>query len=254
MEIINLEVKMRNWRDKEIVKLFNCVEETKENGRPIKNAFESHARDFGRKANSVRNFYYHEIDNLSQDVAKAKKMGIRLEKHKKTHFVGFSEDEEEKLIEEIDKLKLSGCSTRMACKTLSNGDLALMTRMQNKYQNIKKTELRKNNIIKFRNVKQELSEKDINSLFFGLVQLIKKTAVEDVENKMKIEKHSSEALLQKAFCDLNKKESEIFELQEEIKQLKNENQKLQKRLENEQKTQNFKKMLKHSKQQEILEV
>ena len=243
---------MRNWKDDEIIQLFKCVEHAKEDGKPIKFAFEMHAKTFGRKPNSVRNFYYHEVDNLSEE--KAKGLGIDLENHKKSHFVEFSESEESWLVEEIDKLKLSGCSTRQACKNLSGGDLVLMTRMQNKYQNIKKEELRKSNIIKFRNIKRELSEKDINSLFMGLVQLIRKTAIEDVESKFRLEKSSSEALLQKAFLDLTKKDGEICDLQSKIQKLKIENQKLLKRLEGEPKAQKLKKILKHSKPQSIMEV
>jgi len=245
---------MRMWSDDEIFQLFKSVEQTKESGKAIRLAFEVHAREFGRKPNSVRNFYYHEVDSLKEDFEKRKRLGIKLENHAKSHFVGFSENEEEKLVEEIDKMRLSGCSVRQACRKLSGGDLGLMTRFQNKYQNIKKSELKKSNIIKFQNVKRELSERDINSLFMGLVQLIKKTAEEDVENKLLDKKRSSEYLLKKAFCDLRKKDEQIFELQNKLEVLKNENKNLLKRLESEQKSQKLKKILKHSRPEQIMEV
>jgi len=242
------------WSDDEIFQLFKSVEQTKESGKAIRLAFEVHAREFGRKPNSVRNFYYHEVDSLKEDFEKRKRLGIKLENHTKSHFVEFSENEEEKLVEEIDKMRLSGCSVRQACRKLSGGDLGLMTRFQNKYQNIKKSELKKSNIIKFQNVKRELSEKDINSLFMGLVQLIKKTAEEDVENKLLGEKRSSENLLKKAFCDLRKKDEQIFELQNKLEILKNENKNLLTRLKSEQKSQKLKKILKHSRPEQIMEV
>lgn len=224
-------MKFTNWNDKEVKSLFEEVETCKQSQNALKMAFVSHAKKFGRKPNSVRNYYYHEVDNLIQDAERCESLGIDISKHSKVHFDNFNKEEEEKLYEKIEDMTKQGISVRSACLKLSAGDLTEMTRLQNKYQNMKKKLASANNIIPFKQRQKILTENDINSLFMGLVRLIKKTAIEDFMEKSKLEKESSSYLLKKAFVDLNKKDKQIAELREGLQGLKEENLKLLSRLE-----------------------
>ena len=219
---------MKLWNDDEVKSLFNEVEYCKNNQQALRMAFVLHAKKFKRKPNSVRNYYYKEVDNLASNEQRCKSLGIELEKHQKTHFVAFDEKEEEKLLNDVSEMVANGKSVRAACQILSGGNLSLMTRLQNKYQSSKKKE---NNVIPFRQKRKLLTENDINSLFMGLVKLIKKTAIEDFMEKTKLEKQSSSFLLKKAFLDLNKKDKQIADLRADFEKLKEENKTLLTQLE-----------------------
>lgn len=215
------------WADEEVKSLFSYVEEVKRNNEPLKNAFILHAKKYGRKPNSVRNYYYHEVDNLSADNKRAGKLRIDLKNHEKNEINYFSEDEKNNLMEKIENMVKAGSSVRQACLTLSNGDVAQMLRYQNKYRNYISKNNNKSNIIKFSKKKSELlTESDINSLFMGLVRLVKRSAIEELSGKMKEERESSNYLLRKALVDLNRKDKEIRELKQEFLELKSENAKL----------------------------
>ena len=221
---------MNIWNDEEVKALFSLVQKQKELGKPLREVFCMHAKKFGRKPNSVRNYYYKEVENLQSDSKRCSNLGIEISKHNKMHFVPFSEEEKMKLVNEVDNLVAGGMSVRTACQKMSCGDVTLMTRLQNKYQNLKKSG-KKNNIIVFRQKQKSLSENDINSLFLGLVKLIKKTAIDEFMEKTRLEKESSAFLLKKAFVDLSRKEKEIKALKEEFSNLKAENASLQTKLE-----------------------
>ncbi len=208
---------MKNWNDREVKELFVEVEKCKKESVSLKEAFLAHAKTFNRKPNSVRNYYYHEVDNLQNDVERTQRLGIDLSKHVKTHFEGFDKVQEGELFEKIEKLTIEGLSVRSACLKLSGGNLTLMTRLQNKYQNMKrKLEKKEDKIIPFK--QKRLTESDINNLFLGLVKLIKKTAVEEVQNNS-----GTNELLKKAFKELNEKDVQIVKLKHENEKLKAEN-------------------------------
>ena len=205
------------WSDEEVKSLFNTVEEKRGKGESLKNAFSMHAQKFHRKGNSVRNYYYHEVDNLGKDDARRTRLNIDLKKHIKNRLVPFSKEQEEKFLSEVKALTDKGMSVRSACFKLSNGDMTLMTRLQNKFQNLKKEKAEKqDNIITFK-TRKTLTDADINSLFAGLVKLVKKNAYEEVNVKIKEEKETSEYLLKEAYLELNKKEKEINKLKDELK-------------------------------------
>ncbi len=216
------ERRMKIWNDKEVKKLFESVEKCKIEGKSLKNAFSLHAKDFKRKPNSVRNYYYKEVDNLKSDNLRCERLKIDLDKHIKNHFVVFGQEESEQL-KQIENLHKQGYSVRSACQKVSGGDLTLMTRLQNKFQNEKKKNM--GEIIQFRRQKT-LTENEINSLFLGLVKLIKKMALEDALQKTQSQRMSSENLLKKAFEDLEKKEKTISQLRNDFKLMKLENEKL----------------------------
>ena len=208
------------WSDEEVKSLFNTVEEKRGKGESLKNAFSMHAQKFHRKGNSVRNYYYHEVDNLQKDDARRTRLNIDLKKHIKNRLVPFSKEQEEKFLSEVKALTDKGMSVRSACFKLSNGDMTLMTRLQNKFQNLKKEKTEnKDNIITFKSRKM-LTDADINSLFAGLVKLVKKNAYEEVNVKIKEEKETSEYLLKEAYLELNKKEKEINKLKDELNMFK----------------------------------
>lgn len=210
---------MKIWKDNEVKSLFCEVEKCKSERKSLKFAFEAHATKFGRKPNSVRNYYYHEVDNLAKDQARNERLGVELSQHAKMHFKNFDEESEKELVTKIDKLTNSGMSVRSACQKLSGGNLALMTRFQNKYQNIKRKNS-KDNIIPFRKTRV-LTEADLNSLFVGLCKLIKKNAQEE-----------GNVVLRQAFSELENKQKEIKDLKDQISQLRSENQNLQMKLQN----------------------
>lgn len=208
------------WSDEEVKSLFNTVEEKRGKGESLKNAFSMHAQKFHRKGNSVRNYYYHEVDNLQKDDARRTRLNIDLKKHIKNRLVPFSKEQEEKFLSEVKALTDKGMSVRSACFKLSNGDMTLMTRLQNKFQNLKKEKAeKKDNIITFKS-RKTLTDADINSLFAGLVKLVKKNAYEEVNVKIKEEKETSEYLLKEAYLELNKKEKEINKLKNELNMFK----------------------------------
>ena len=220
---------MKIWGDDEVKSLFAEVEKCKGNNVSLKEAFCSHAKKFGRKQNSVRNYYYSEVENLRKDASRLKRLSINLDNHIKSHFKKFDKSEELKLLKDIKKFKSEGVSVRQACEKLSGGDLSVMTRLQNKYQNLRKKQM-PDNVITFKKEKL-LTESEINSLFMGLVKLIRKTAVDELMEKTKIEKDSSAYLLKRAFIDLGKKDKQITALRAEFENLKNENKKLLEKLE-----------------------
>ena len=215
---------MNIWNDDEVKSLFMEVENVKNSGLALREAFEKHAKKFKRKANSVRNYYYHEVDNLKKDRERANRLNIDLDKHTKNKLIPFTKEQEENFMKEIKALTESGMSVRSACFKLSGGDMTLMTRLQNKYQNLKTQNTLPNNIVKFR--QKFLTDSDINSLFLGLVKLIKKNASESAEERVR----NSANLLKEAYAELAKKDREIFFIKEDLKKLKLENEKLAERV------------------------
>ena len=225
--MISLEEAMKIWNDDEVASLFADVEECKQNRKALKHAFEKHANAFGRKLNSVRNYYYQEVENLKDDKNRCKNLKIDLKKHTKNHFLPFNEKDKQ-VLAKVDDLVKSGSSVREACKSLSGGDVLLMTRLQNKYQNTKRS--RRDNVIMFRKNKKNLTESEINSLLMGLVKLIKKTAVEDYIESKRAEKENATELLRQAFFEIGKKERQFQELKKNFELIKNENKMLNEKL------------------------
>lgn len=222
-------MKFSVWSDQEVKDLFQVVEECKSMKRPLKDAFLKHANNYHRKGNSVRNYYYHEVDNLEKDEKRRKRLQIDLSKHLKNKLVPFSKRQEEEFLQKIEEYKKQGMSVRSACIKLSGGDMTLMTRLQNKFQNLKKEE-KTNNIITFHKREKTLSMNDIHSLFMGLVKLIKKASAEEVEAKFKEEKGQMNFFLKEAYNELNEKTKELKALKADYQILKSDNLKLSEKM------------------------
>ena len=220
------------WKNSEVKELFNVVEDYKDKNKSLKLAFIAHAEKYGRKPNSVRNYYYHEVDNLKLDGKRLQKLGINLSRHNKSNINYFSPEEEQKLMQEVDALVKKGVSVRKACLTLSGGDVSQMLRYQNKYRNFlarnKKEEKPQTpqNVIAFKKNSKMLTDGDIQSLFLGLVRLVKKNAQEESEQRYKDKLNEAKNLLQKAIVSITSKERDCDKLKEEITRLKSENTKL----------------------------
>ena len=237
---------MKIWNDEEVLSLFSAVEKCKSETKSLKFAFETHAEKYKRRPNSVRNYYYHEVENLKVDESRCSRLSVDLNKHIKNTFDSFDKIAEEGLFEKIKEMIAKGESVRAACLKLSNGDLQLMTRYQNKYQNMKRKleqSNTQNNIIPFKQKQKILTDNDINSLFLGLVKLIKKNTLEDFLQKSKEEKKLTERLLQNAYIELSVRNKELTKLKEEFVNLKNENRAMLEKMNSIEKSKNEK--LKH---------
>ena len=232
---------MKIWDDNEVKTLFDTVESIKKNGGSANRAFSVHAKKYNRKPNSVRNYYYKEVDNLLNDNERRTKLKIDLLSHKKSSFVHFERDEEKEIFDAIEKMTKAGMSVRSACFKMCNGDLTKMTRLQNKYQNLKKK--REDNVIQFRQKKKGLSDSEINSLFLGLVRLIKKSAYEEILDKEQNRQRETENALNEALTDIGIKEKAICDLREKFDALRRENRELVARLKSAEKQQALKKCL-----------
>ena len=68
-----------------------------------------------------------------------------------------------------------------------------------------------------------LGEEEINSLFLGLVKLVKKSATEEVEARFKEEKLGANLAIKKATKTILEKDEIISNLKREIEKLKQEN-------------------------------
>lgn len=242
------------WKDKEIKQLFDIVEKNKKENRSLLSAFSEYAKLSGRKRNSIRNYYYQELSELQKNKSRANKLNINIKNHIVNESVLFSTDETREIISNILKLNSEGYSIRKACLKLANNNVELMVRYQNKYRSVLKSnpelinEITKelniknkvmettksnspNNLIYFK--KQEpkvISEKDINSLFLGLIKLVKKSAAESVEKKLISELDFANSTLRKTLVKLSKTEQDLKEMSSSFENIKIENEKL--RLEN----------------------
>ena len=227
------------WKNSEVKELFEVVEDFKEKNKSLKLAFVSHAQKYGRKPNSVRNYYYHEVDNLKIDGNRLEKLGINLSLHNKTNVTYFSPDEEKELMKEVDSMVQKGVSVRKACLTLSGGDVNQMLRYQNKYRNFlaknkkncekidKNDKLSKpDNVIAFKMTGKTLSDSEVQSLFMGLVRLVKRNAMEESEEAYKSRLTQANENLRKAIARLSLTQRDNDKLKEELSKVKTENSRL----------------------------
>lgn len=217
------------WSDGEVKDLFKQVHEFKLAGKPTKDAFLQHAKTYGRKANSVRNYYYHELDSLTSDADRVKRLGIDLSLHKKNQFVGFSEKEKQAIITKIQQKLQEGYSVRKACYLLSGGDVKQMLRLQNKFRANQKNQ--HSNILFFRKKPaNKISESDVNGLFMGVVKLVKKMALDEAKNAVAEEKTQANLAIRKLVAQLGQKDRELEFLKTDYLSLKKENALLKKKV------------------------
>lgn len=221
-----------SWSNTEIKNLFDMVENYKLKNLPLVKAFEDYAKNSGRKCNSVRNYYYDEINELKNNEEKRKLLNIELKNHEISSPKNFSDAETKNLIEKINSQTKNGLSVRKACLNLAGGDATKMIRYQNKYREFLNKKQHSSNVVYMkRRESKNISEKDIDSLFLGLIKLVKKSASESIEKKLEKDLEFANSSLRKTLVKLNKAETElnlslknIKTLNLEIENLKNENQ------------------------------
>ncbi len=217
------------WQDAEVKSLFLEVEECKSAGKAIRDAFTSHAQKFGRKPNSVRNYYYHEIDRLEEDKQRLSRLKIDLKEHQKSQFAFFTEEEKNRMIDKIKQKLEEGYSVRKACLMLSGGDVKEMLRLQNKFRASESE--KKSNVLKFKaKTTNKITDGDINSIFLGLVKLIKKNALDSARAQVENEKLESASAIRKLLAEMGQKERELKFLRDDYSSLKKENALLKKKL------------------------
>ena len=96
------------WSDREVKKLFSVVEEAKSQNKSLLEAFRIYAKKSGRKPNSVRNFYYQEIEQLKNSSKRADRLGINLENHLISRPERFTNEQSKALVKEILRKKFPG--------------------------------------------------------------------------------------------------------------------------------------------------
>lgn len=223
------------WDNKEIKTLFSHIEQSNDKGMTLTQAFESYAMFSGRKPNSVRNYYYAELNNLQNNEHQRKKLEIDLTRHQKINPNFFSESETTNIMQEINNLTKKGLSVRKACLNLAGGDITKMVRLQNKYRTVKKEQESKDtplpqNIISMPQKHAQLTENEINSLFLGLVKLIKSNVKQELNFKMQKDTESANSLLRQTLVNLSNKEQQIEKLKKSFELLKLENKKLDEKI------------------------
>ena len=228
------EIKIQGWGIAEIKKLMDMI--ANKGDASLLEVFDRHSRIFNRNSYSVRNFYYKLLKLYETDGKVARLLDENGIKNSTTSF-HFNENDTEQLMKIL--LRNEGLSVRGVCRKLARGDKKLMIRYQNKYRNTLKhnsqlvekilTELRAENV-RVRNFKSNISimplkeekitEKEIQSLFWGLVRLVKRNAEEEIESTLKREAEFANTALQNSLIDLRRKEVLINELREQNKALK----------------------------------
>lgn len=234
------------WKDEEVIKLFKFIEDGKKNNVCLSKLFKDYAKLTNRMPNSVRNYYYAELTCLENDANRRKELKIDIDLHKKVTQKEFTYDETKKLVLEILKQTSKGISVRKACLNLANGNINDMVRYQNKFRTvvIKDKELYEScidelkkgglivkgklpdNIVSMPERRTLLTESDINSLFLGLVKLVKKQAIEQAGNSYKRESEKANEMLRKTLIELTEKDNELKILRKKFKVLNTENYKL----------------------------
>lgn len=226
------EYKILGWDISEIKILMNLVSKREE--KSLVEVFDNFAKQTNRKTFSVRNFYYKllELANIDNKIAQVlNKNGIENAEIRTNHF---SSTETENLLRILLNNE-KNISVRRACMELAKGDDTLMMRYQNKYRNalknqpelvsrildelkskqIRVREVEPNNIMVMPLAKQLITEKEIQSLFGGLIRLVKKSAEQEISTQLKREAEFANTALQNSLIDLRRKEILIKELQEQ---------------------------------------
>lgn len=217
------------WKEAEVKSLFNYVEKAKANNKSLLEGFREYARKSKRKANSVRNYYYLETEQLKRDKERAKRLGIDVSKHNINHADKFTPEETEKLVLEILRLKCLGNSIRKACLKLGNNSVEEMLRYQNKFRNVMKNnrplynkcllklkesglskEPRNENVIYMKKPEErKITDEDVNTLFLGLVKLVKKNAIENIEKNLLKNAELANSTLRESMVRLASLEKEV---------------------------------------------
>ena len=115
------------WSDDESRLLWETADEAQQQGLPLKAVFERIAEKTGRRPNSIRNYYYAQVQKREGGAQRP------------ARFVPFTQQEVDWLMEQVLTARAQGQSVRSCLQTLSGGDHSLMLRYQNKYRAVIKS-------------------------------------------------------------------------------------------------------------------
>ena len=225
-----LDEKVLGWDVCEARSLIDYILNNK--NHPFSQNFFLWSQKNGRGAFSVRNYFYKLISLLKSDEKFKDKLNLSQEDFEVlTCSPHFNVEEEIILIKNILCLSYE-MSVRSACLKFSNGSKNLMLRNQNKFRKLLKTKKElvekimedlKTQNINFKNPYEEkvvvisktksISKEDVNSLFLGLLKLVRDELKEEVRQDVNLEKKE---LINKIRLQQVKERS----LQEENKKLK----------------------------------
>ena len=122
MEQAILRGRRSGWSDEESKLLWETADEAQQQGLPLKAVFERIAEKTGRRPNSIRNYYYAQVQ---------KREGVA---ERPARFVPFTQQEVDWLMEQVLTARAQGQSVRSCLQSLAGGDHSLMLRYQNKYR------------------------------------------------------------------------------------------------------------------------
>lgn len=169
--------------------LFNLI--TKAN-KPLSQVFAECSAKWGISKDSVRNIYYNNYDFVKQNTAFCTQHNIDASKLNKIKSLAFSKSSTEDLVHKVQEGTSQGKSVRKVCLELAGGDACLMLRYLNKYRSASKKLLaskqdvlpqreQSSKIIKMPLSQDVLTDSDIQSLFMGLVRLVKNNTIKEMD-------------------------------------------------------------------------
>ena len=236
--------KILGWQINQTKSLIEFVYSNK--NKPLTDVFENWAKANNRQPFSVRNYYYKLVKYVNENPEICKQLDIKkeflVEAFQSKHF---SNLQAVQLLEKILPNQ-PACSVRARCHHLANGDLSQMIRYQNKYRNLithnkdlveqVMVDLQ-NKGVKVRNpyLKQQtskivtmpandvgLSDSEIQSLFNGLIRLVKNNTEKQITKKIAHQFDISNNTLQVALANLRKKDLMLQDITEENQKLKDD--------------------------------
>lgn len=127
---------MNDWNIRETKRLFAVAAEKSACGEGLNAAFRVIARESGRTAGSVRNYYYAQLKTFAMLPEIARSLGIETSQPIKKDFVPFTQAEADELVATVLTEKARGKSVRAVIARLSQGDPKAALRLQNKYRSL----------------------------------------------------------------------------------------------------------------------
>ena len=127
MEQAITRARRTGWSDDESKLLWETADEAQQQGLPLKAVFERIAEKTGRRPNSIRNYYYAQVQKREDGVSRP------------ARFVPFTQQEVDWLMEQVLTARAQGQSVRSCLQSLAGGDHSLMLRYQNKSRAVLKS-------------------------------------------------------------------------------------------------------------------
>ena len=240
---------MKNNKMKNIFFMVNSIRGGEKNGSTLAKSMDYVAKNSSLNRQTVKSYYYKTLKYLNENPVVAKSLNIKLPKKKE--FEVFCDREKNELFDKITQNKKKGISVRHTCYMLAHGDAKIMLRLQNKYKSKKKifdkrekktmddTKIKKDqengsqNIINITSAKKylnkSLSDSDITALFFGLLNLVKKSIYEKVSKDFEKENKDANNNFRKSIIEVQELETRLKKEQQKNLEMSSliENQKMQ---------------------------